>query len=336
MSSIINSFRHAAFTPLDCSNKGKPNHASLNLLEREVFENALSIYSPVGTGAHSHLFLVVEGPRYMQLTNTAILPILPTNPGVRPNAGNTQHEIAQADRTHKDELEQFKTCTIVEAHINLQTVYGNVMPDNLKLNFQNLSRQWNPEQPLEDLWKQINTCQKIASHSAEKITDATVIRLTLNNLEESGVFHHNIRNWRRRPTVEHTLLNLKAHFNAADIERIRLRSSKSAGYAQLANITNQANNISSKLNAPQPPHSVPNSSPQYCWSHGLIAVPHENPHNSQTCRSRLPGHCEEATLVNMMGGCNLIRGSRTRMIWKHPDKSIAPTEQANPVIAVPI
>jgi hypothetical protein len=117
MSSIINSFRHVAFTPLDCSNKGKPDHASLNLLEREVFENALSIYSPVGTGAHGHLFLVVDGPRYMQLTNTAILPILPTNPGVHPNAGGTQHEIAQADRTHKDDLEQFKTCTIVEAHI---------------------------------------------------------------------------------------------------------------------------------------------------------------------------------------------------------------------------
>jgi hypothetical protein len=189
---------------------------------------------------------------------------------------------------------------------------------------------------LEDLWKQINTCQKFASHSAEKITDATVIHLTLDNLEESGVFHHNIRHWRKRPTVEHTLINLKAHFNAADIDRIRLRSSKSARYAQLANITNQANNVSSKINAPQPPHSAANSSPQYCWSHGLIAVPHKNPHNSQTCRSGLPGHCEEATLLNMMGGCNLIRGSRTRMIWKRPDKSTSPTDHANPVLAVPI
>jgi putative hemolysin len=136
--------------------------------------------------------------------------------------------------------------------------------------------------------------------------------------------------------IRSRLINLKAHFNAADIERIRLRSSKSARYAQLANITNQANNVSFKLNAPQPPHSAANSSPQYCWSHGLIAVPHENPHNSQTCRSRLPGHCEEATLLNMMGGCNLIRGSRTRMIWKCPDKSTSPTDHANPGIAVPI
>jgi hypothetical protein len=370
MSSIINSFRHAAFTPLDCSNKGKPDHAALNLLEREVFENALSIYSPVGTGTHGHLFLVVDAQRYMQLTNSAVLPILPTNPGVHPNAGGTQHEIAQADRTHKDDLEQFKTCTVVEAHIkklvleavpntfieeladtlmgfagvstiqilaHLRTVYGTVTPDDLKINMKNLSRQWSPDQPLEDLWKQINTCQKFAATSAEQITDAAVIRITLDNLEESGVFHHDIRDWRKRPTVEHTMPNLKAHFNAADIERIRLRSSKSAGYAQLANITNLANNASTKLNAPQPPTPSINTSPQYCWSHGLIAIPHENPHNSKTCRARLPGHCEEATLLNMMGGCNLIRGSRTRMVWKRPEKPTPPiTDQAHPVIAVPV
>jgi hypothetical protein len=42
--------------------------------------------------------------------------------------------------------------------------------------------------------------QKFAATSAEQITDATVIRITLDNLEESGVFHHDIRDWRKRPT----------------------------------------------------------------------------------------------------------------------------------------
>jgi hypothetical protein len=74
MSTIINSFLPALFTPLNCSNKGKPDIAALNLLKRQVFQNARAIYSPVGTGTHSHLILVVDGPRYMQLTRAAAPP----------------------------------------------------------------------------------------------------------------------------------------------------------------------------------------------------------------------------------------------------------------------
>jgi hypothetical protein len=249
---------------------------------------------------------------------------------------------------------KFKICTVLEAHIkklvlnavpntfieelantlmgfagvstiqilsHLRTVYGTVTPNNLKIN---LSRQWNPGQPLEDLWKQINTCQKFAVNSAKTITNATVICLTLDNLEESGVFHHKIQDWRKLPIANHTLPNLKTNFNAANIAQICLCSSKSAGYTQLANITNIANNATAKLNAPQPPFSAPNTSPQYCWSHGLVALPHENPHNSKTCRTRLPGHCKEARLLNMMGGCNLICGSRTHMIWRQPADKLTP------------
>jgi hypothetical protein len=355
MSEITSSFPHSAFTPLNCTTKGKPDHAALTILEKEVFENARAIYSPLGTGTHGHLFLVVDGPRYCTLTGAAVAPIRPVNPGVHPNLGGTAQQIAQADRIHKDEVKQFQTCTVVDANLkklileavpptyleeladtvmgfanvtcleilqHLRTTYGTVTPDDLKTNLKNLTRQWNPDQPLTDLWSQIKICQDFAAPSAEPISNATIIRLTLDNLEESGVFTYDIRDWRKLDPVQHTIANLKRHFNTADTERIRLLSSKSGGYAKLADLTNVAHK------AAQPASAADFvCSQQYCWSHGLITTPNENPHNSKTCKYRFPGHCEEATLLNTMGGCNLIR-TKSRMTWKRPDRPDRPASNA--------
>ena len=47
----------------------------------------------------------------------------------------------------------------------------------------------------------------------------------------------------------------------------------------------------------------------YCWSHGLGRNPK---HTSESCNSPLEGHKKEATLDNMMGGCNNIASRRRR------------------------
>jgi hypothetical protein len=356
MSEIIATFPRSEFTPLNCSVKGKPDHTSIALLEKEVFENARAIYSPLGTGTHGHLFLVVSDARYITLTGAATAPVPPTNPGVHPVLGGTAHEIAQAERVHKNELAQFKTCTIVDAHIkklilaavpatyieelsdtvmgfanvttlqildHLRTTYGIISPDDLKTNLKNLSRQWSPDQPLTNLWAQIKTCQDFAASSVEPIPDATIVRITVDNLEDSKVFPYDIRDWRKRPIADHTIAHLKSHFNLADIERIRMLSSKSAGF------TNQtAHVVAAQPKASQPlPSDFINSC--YCWSHGLnLIVNGDTPHNSKTCKTRAPNHREDATLVNRMGGCNLIRSARNdRMIWKKPE---APPKPNNP------
>jgi hypothetical protein len=53
----------------------------------------------------------------------------------------------------------FAGVSTIQILAHLCLVYGTVTPDDLKINLKNLSRQWNPDQPLEDLWKQINTCK---------------------------------------------------------------------------------------------------------------------------------------------------------------------------------
>jgi hypothetical protein len=351
----IPSFPQTILTPFNCSTTGIPDHAAITLLETEVFANARAIYSPLGTGVDGHLFLVADGPTYIAITGAAAAPPIPANPGVHPvlvGANPTHAQISQAERVHKEDRIQFITSTLVEAALktlilaavphtfleelrdtrlafskvscltilrHLRTTYGTVTADDLKLNLQNLSRQWGPEQPLEDLWAQINRCQEFAATSTDPITDATIIRTTLDNIEQSGAFVHDVRDWRKLPIADQTLARLKSHFNSANIERCRILSSKSAGYAH------NANAIALVITPPQhnaPPASIPNSH-TYCWSHGLNLHPGRQPHTSKTCKTRLPGHCAEATLLNRMGGCNLIQsGVRdARVVWVRPSSS---------------
>jgi hypothetical protein len=44
----------------------------------------------------------------------------------------------------------------------------------------------------------------------------------------------------------------------------------------------------------------------YCWTHGLVCSPEEFPHNSKTCRTKRPGHCDDATLFQRKGGSETI------------------------------
>jgi hypothetical protein len=113
---------------------------------------------------------------------------------------------------------------------------------------------------------------------------------------------------------------MKTAFNLANKDRLRSLSTSSAGFAGKALATGFAGKaLAYKENeAPTPAAQTkgvrpdgpggPSRNPMgfyYCWSHGLL-LSREN-HSSQTCRTRAPGHKEEATALNMMGGNNTIR-----------------------------
>jgi hypothetical protein len=177
-------------TPLDCSIRGVPDHAPITTLENEVYANACSVYSSLGTGRHGHLFLVTDKPTYMALTGAAAAVVTPANPGNQPiiQQGATQYQIQANTSDHKAALAHFQTANIVEATLmhqllkavpethmaklrnprmgfsnvscldiltHLRTTYGIVTPEDLKLNLKNLGHQWGPEQPLSHLWDQI-------------------------------------------------------------------------------------------------------------------------------------------------------------------------------------
>jgi hypothetical protein len=95
--------------------------------------------------------------------------------------------------------------------------YGSVTANELSTNMDNLSRQGDASQQLEDLWAQIIKCKAFAK-DYDPITKKTILRVTINNLEKSGVFTQAIQDWRKLKEADHTIANMKTTFNLANKE----------------------------------------------------------------------------------------------------------------------
>jgi hypothetical protein len=332
--SVSHQFPHPTLTTLQ-SIEGKPNHASLKLLHKELNANGMSIPSVRGSGQHGHLSLIISNATYLALAN---LPFqAPVHPGPAPEhtPAATGPQITETNRQYASNLKEFQVYTSVEASLrkqliaavpstfidelsddvlgyantttlallnHLDTTYGTISADDLDQNLTDLHRPWSTEQPIEDLWKQLRACLTFA-HDIDPISAATAVRAATQNLEKTGVFSDAIKDWRKLPEEQHTIAQLKTHFNRADKERHRTLTTRDGGYAGAATYPATEPNQPRALAPPQ--GSLDRL--HYCWSHGLGP---NNRHTSRNCQTKAPGHRDEATATNMLGGCNNIHRRR--------------------------
>jgi hypothetical protein len=159
---------------------------------------------------------------------------------------------------------------------------------------------------MEDLWGRILEIQEFASAGGheERITDAAVIRITLEVLEKTGVFTPDCIDWRKDATPASTYASFQDHFKKANKERIRR-----GGTAQTEGF--HGAHAAATTTVPTPPTTANDLSIQcsgcimyYCWTHGLGTF---SGHTSQTCKTKAEGHQDTATVSNMMGGSTIIR-----------------------------
>jgi len=319
---------------------GKPTIATLQTFKREVYANARAIHSTGGGGLNGHLALVMDDAAYALRAGQAFN--APAHPG-EPAAiigGMTSAQIEEGKRVHKLAIEAFLTYNQVKDAIKAQllaaldpiyinvladvmfgfadvtpqaimahvlTTYGTLTADDLEANRKRLEEPYNPDDPIEVLWTKTLAIQQI---SPATITDATVMTLTLNVLEKTGVFQDSVKMWRMKEEVDKTLPNFHAFFNKEDIERRRRLSASTAGYhgANGANSTPPTRPPPSTSGTP--PHIVSNGTQMYyCYTHGLGM---QASHTSATCTNKCEGHQDAATATNMMGGNNriMVNGNR--------------------------
>jgi hypothetical protein len=198
---------------------GEPDYASMVVLRREMYSNAIAHHSLRGGGTHGHLGMI-EPPAEYLLHNGTIAFVAPTHPGLVPtHAPNaTQAQITEGHRLHKIEVDEFNvyhmvgeslkqnllravdneylailaddimgyadvTCAEMLAH--LFATYSAVTADDLQANCDSLSKEWNPDEPLEALFKRIQTAQKFAIANNDTITDKAAINQTSQQGVES-------------------------------------------------------------------------------------------------------------------------------------------------------
>lgn len=288
----------------------------------ELNTQAMGIPSHRGGGAHGHLALVMTAAEYLTLTNIAFT--VPIHPGVNPpplpngtavqiTENNRIHQAAIVDHEvyHKTDrmlkallikavpppfiqqlsdlrfgFAQVPTATILE---HLDKTYGTVTNTDLKANIANMELQWNGDQPIETLWSQIAHAIQYA-HGHDNISDKQAVRSAEDNIQRSGLFNDEYKEWSKKPIADQTLANLTQHFNQANRIRLMTATTANAGYSATTKPPtndNKENTMRSDILTGW----------KYCWSHGVNVT-----HDGNNCLYPKDNHIKPATLNNPQGG----------------------------------
>jgi hypothetical protein len=258
--SLIESFPH----PTVPSIEGPPTYESITDILQILNANAASVHSELGGGALGHLSLTVSTAVYATLSATPF--VAPTNPGPTPAIPprTTVTETNNVIRNHREELRIWREYQNVDAALKQQLInaiakiylrtlqhrhtgfanvttrqlishllqtYGNITPSDLATNDQKFRSAYDPAQPIEHLFSQIEDTMDFADAGGSPYTTAQVLTNSYSLVFNTGLLPESCREWRRRPAAEQTWTNFKEQFAEAHQDlRLTQNTTQGAGY----------------------------------------------------------------------------------------------------------
>jgi hypothetical protein len=115
---------------------------------------------------------------------------------------------------------------------HLFETYGNITAVDLEINFEHMRRAWDPQQPVETLFKQIQDCADYSDAGGVLIGHQQQINVGYANMFATGHFMSAFRRWYEKPSAEKTWTHFKSHFAAAHRQHKQMQgeSAATAGY----------------------------------------------------------------------------------------------------------
>jgi hypothetical protein len=173
----------------------------------------------------------------------------PSDPGRAPgNTDGTAAQISAAQHTWDEAVHTYRTYTSVQQALKKQIItvfepmyldvlndnmvgfanitshemldhlfmtYGNITAVDLENNFEQMRRTWDPQQPVESLFKQIQDCANYSEAGGVLIGHPQQINVGYAKIFATGNFMSACRRWNEKPNGEKTWAQFKAHFSAA-------------------------------------------------------------------------------------------------------------------------
>jgi hypothetical protein len=339
--SFIESFLHPIIPPIE----GLPTYESITDVTRLLNTNAASIHSELGDGQLGHLALTISPAVYATLS--AIPFVAPPNPGpvpvLVPNVGTTA-QIQGIIRDHKESLrlwreynhvdaalkqqliravDQLYICTLQHRHTGFANVttrqliqhllntYGNITPTELAQNDIKFRTAYEPAQPIEALFSQLEDAMDYADAGGNPYTAAQVVTNAYSIMFSTGLFPEACREWRRQPPAYTTWTNFKTDFAEAHLDlRLDPGTTQEGGYRRC-------------LHKPRHGHSL--RSPNACGSHGQQQRAHQT-NRRQGRRNCFPSLCRtwlqpqrqsHQRALKHTSGSNRRRYNNTNYCWSH-------------------
>jgi hypothetical protein len=115
---------------------------------------------------------------------------------------------------------------------HLSETYGNITAVDLEINFEHMRRAWDPQKPVESLFKQIQDCADYYEAGGVLIGHPQQINVGHSKIFATGHFMSACRQWNEKHAIEKTWTQFKSHFAAAHRRHKQMQgeSAATAGY----------------------------------------------------------------------------------------------------------
>jgi hypothetical protein len=114
-----------------------------------------------------------------------------------------------------DDLVGFANTTSRDMIDRLFLSYGSITAVDIEQNFENMRKAWDPQQPVETLFKQIQDCVDFAESGGVTIGAEHTLSSDYSKIFKSGKFNNACRRWDEKIEADKTWNNFKISFAAA-------------------------------------------------------------------------------------------------------------------------
>jgi hypothetical protein len=263
---VMASFPHLVLPTV----QGEPDYQTSHARRKFLQANSRAIDTHLGGGALGHLGLIISDASYATIApktdGEPTLWITPQAPGRAPAATDgTVAQISAARHIWEEDVQTYRTCTSVQQALknkiisvfepmhldilndnmvgytnisardmldHLLETYGNITAVDLEINFEHMRRAWDPQQPVESLFKQIQDCANYSEAGDFLIGNPQQINVGYAKIFATGHFMSACCRWNQKLTTEKTWTQVKSHFAAAHRQHKQMQGeyAATAGY----------------------------------------------------------------------------------------------------------
>jgi hypothetical protein len=176
--------------------QGELDYQTIHATRKFLQANSRAIDTHLGGGTLGHQGLIISDTSYAMISPTTdtgpTLWTSPSSPGRDPaNTDGTAAQISAARHIWEEDVQTYRTCTSAQQALKKQIIsvfepmyldifddnmvgyanisardmldrlfetYSNITMVNLEINFEHIRRAWDPQQPVESFFKQIQDC----------------------------------------------------------------------------------------------------------------------------------------------------------------------------------
>jgi hypothetical protein len=248
--------------------QGEPDNQTIHATRKFLQANSRAIDTHLGGGTLGHLGLIISDASMISPTMDAGQKLWtnPQAPGRAPaNTDGKAAQISAARHIWEEDVQTYRTCTSVQQALKNQIIsvfepmyldilndnmvgyanisardnldhlfetYGNITAVNLEIIFEYMRRAWDPQQPVESLFKHIQHCADYSEAGGVLIGNPQQINVGYAKIFATGHFMSACRRWNEKHAIEKTWTQFKSHFAAAHRQHKQMQgeSAATAGY----------------------------------------------------------------------------------------------------------